>query len=70
MEAAAVVHNHRLNLTLAVSVWEEEFQNSNPQETTSSELAENVRTAKEWKDKILRAQVECESVPELQELRT
>ena len=71
MEAAAVVRNYRLNLTLAVSVWEEElFQNSNPQETTSSELAENVRTAKEWKDKILRAQVECESVPELQELRT
>ena len=51
-------------------MWEEEFQNSNPEETPSSELAENVRTAKDWKDKILRAQVECESVPELQELRT
>ena len=70
MEAASMIRNYRKDLLLAVSIWDEEFKESNPLETPIDELKHNIQTAKEWKDKILRAQLECEEVPDLQELRT
>ena len=69
MEEAATIRSHRRNLLLAVSVWNDEYKNILVAETPVDELRNCVLVAKEWKDKILQSQIDCENVPDLQELR-
>ena len=69
MEQAAAIRGHRNTLSQAVMVWNEEYKDLIITEIPVDELKATVRIAKEWKDKILQAQMEVVDIPELQDLR-
>ena len=70
MENALEIRRSRNVLQHAVASWQDEFVNLNPEFMPTDEIKESVATAKQWKDKILAAQIECENVPDTQDLRT
>ena len=64
-----MIRSHWRILMLAVSVWNDKYKNILIAETPVDELRNCVLVAKELKDKILQSQIDCESIPDLQELR-
>ena len=70
MENGLEIRKSRNVLQYTVTSWQEEVVNLNPEFIPTDENKESIAVAKLWKDKIFTAQIECENVPDTQDLRT
>ena len=68
MARAQEIRQGRKTLNLAVSTWQEEFANFKPEDFPLDDLKESVARAKQFKDEILGAQLDCKDVPDMHEL--
>ena len=68
MARAQEIRQGRKTLNLAVSTWQEEFANFKPEDFPLDDLKESVARAKQFKDEILGAQIDCKDVPDMHEL--